>query len=306
MFLQRALLLSGVKPVIPAELPEWAVPKTTFLTKALTCTGKYLQKCSSSVISLSDKLIGKQPKEDLYRLPRVLKVSNSKPSILDNCFIAPSALVSGNCDIGRKNYIGYNSIVRAEKGEKIVLGESCNIQEKAVVIGNTAIGKWSTIEPMAVVDSAEIASCSFVGAGGIVMKNSKIESGAMLCAASVLQSGAIIPSGEMWSGNPAEKVRDLTEKEKEQIVKSAKHMVLLAIEHHDSWELTWEEIENQRTAREQLARYGEANRELRAKGMYMKEPPRPTRKPMSRRTPHELSHGGENPPVHIESVQAGE
>lgn len=297
---------AGSVPAVPAELPEWAVKRTTFLTKLLNCTGACLQKCSGSIIALSDVLIGKQPKESLYRLPRLLKVSEKRPSVLDNCFIAPSALVAGDVQVGRKNYIGYNAIVRAEEGESIVLGESCNIQEKAIVTGNTTIGKWSTIEPMAIVESAEISSCSFVGAGSVVMKNSKIESGAMLCAASVLQAGAVIPSGEMWSGNPAEKVADLTEKEKEQIVKAAKHMVLLAIEHHDSWELTWEEIENQRTAREQFARYGESNREMRAKGMYMKEPPRPSRKPMGRRTPHELSHGGENPPVHIESMQAGE
>lgn len=306
MFRQRILLTAGGHSAIPAQLPEWAAEKTPFFTKALNCTAKYLQKCSTSIISLSDKLVRKQPKEYLYRLPRILQVSAKRPSVLDNCFIAPCAFVSGDCDVGRKNYIGYNAIIRAEEGEKIILGESCNVQEKAVITGSTTIGKWTTIEPMAIVDSAEIASCSFVGAGAIVMKNSKIESGAMLCAASVLQSGVIIPSGEMWSGNPAEKVRNLTEKEKEQIVKSAKHMVLLAIEHHDSWELTWEEIENQRVAREQLARYGEANRELRSKAMYMKEPPRPSRKPMSRRTPHELCQGSENPPVHVESMQPGE
>lgn len=301
----RAAAASSSMPA-ESELPPWAIKRTTFLTKFLNCTAHSLQKCAGCVISLGGFFLRQQPQESLYRLPRLLKVSDKRPSVLDNCFIAPSALVSGDVRVGRKNYIGYNAILRADAGESIVLGESCNVQEKAVVTGNSTIGKWTTIEPMAIVESADIASCSFVGAGAVVMKNSKIESGAMLCAASVLQAGAIIPSGEMWAGNPAEKVADLTEKEKQQIITAAKHMVLLAIEHHDSWELTWEEIENQRMAREQFARYGESNRELRAKGMYMKEPPRPTRKAMGRRTPHELSHGAENPPVHIESMQAGE
>lgn len=294
---------SGAKP---SELPEWAIKRTTFLTRFFNCTAGCLQKVSGHFLTFSESLMGKQPKEALYHLPRLLEVKGKRPMVLDNCFIAPSAIVSGDVRVGRKNYIGYNSIVRADEGESIVLGESCNIQEKAVVTGSSTIGKWSTVEPMAIVDSADISSCSFVGAGAIVMRGCKIESGAMLCAASVLQAGTIIPSGEMWSGNPAEKVGELTEKEREQIIKAAKHMVLLAIEHHDSWELTWEEVENQRVSREQYARYGESNRELRAKAMYMKEPPRPTRKPMGRRTPHELDEGGENPPVHIESMQAGE
>ncbi|KAG5483830.1 hypothetical protein CUR178_06824 [Leishmania enriettii] len=290
---------------VPEQLPEWAIKKRTHLSLALDRWALKLQRFATKLIKFSDRMMGVQPKEELYRIPRLLKVSGKRPTVMDNCFIAPSALVTGDVHVGRKNYIGYNAIIRAEEGESIHLGESCNVQEKAVVTGNTTIGKWTTIEPMAIVESADIASCSFVGANAIVMKGSSIESGAMLCAASVLQAGAVIPSGEMWAGNPAQKVADLTEKEKDDIVKAAKHAVLLAIEHHDSWELTWEEIEDQREAREHFARYAEGNRELRIKAMYIKEPPRPNRKKMGRRTPHELVDGSENAPALTESIHQG-
>ncbi|CAM38181.1 conserved hypothetical protein [Leishmania braziliensis MHOM/BR/75/M2904] len=290
---------------VPEQLPEWAIKKRTYLSLALDRWALKLQRLATKVIAVSDRMMGVQPKEELYRIPRLLKVSGKRPTVMDNCFIAPSALVTGDVHVGRKNYIGYNAILRAEEGESIHLGESCNVQEKAVVTGNTTVGKWTTIEPMAIVESADIASCSFVGAGAIVMKGCSIESGAMLCAASVLQSGAIIPSGEMWAGNPAQKVAYLTEKEKDDIIKSAKHSVLLAIEHHDSWELTWEEIEDQRDARELFARYAESNRELRIKAMYIKEPPRPNRKKMGRRTPQEVMEGSENTPALAESMHQG-
>ncbi|CCW60466.1 unnamed protein product [Phytomonas sp. EM1] len=286
-------------PATPAELPEWAIKKKTWLTRYLFWASGRLQRLATHVIKFSDNFMGIQPKESLYRIPRLLKVNDKRPSVMDNCFIAPSAFISGDVRVGRKNYIGYNAIIRAEKDETIYLGESCNIQEKAVVTGNTTVGKWVTIEPMAIVESADIASCSFVGANAIVMKDSQIESGSMLCAASVLQAGAIIPSGEMWAGNPAEKIADLTEEEQEQIIKAAKHMVLLAIEHHDSLELTWEEIEGQREAREAWARATERNRELRAKAMYIKEPPRPNRK--QKDNPHEISSRSRNAPAFMES-----
>lgn len=306
MFRSRvACCAASGTPKLPAQLPDWAIQKRTRLSVALDRWAVQLQRVATKVIKSSNGLMGVQPKEELYRIPRLLKVSGKRPSVMDNCFIAPSALVTGDVQIGRKNYIGYNVIIRAEEGESIHLGESCSVQEKAVVTGNTTLGKWSTIEPMAIVDSADIASCSFVGANAIVMRGSSIESGAMLCAASVLQSGAIIPSGEMWAGNPAQKVADLTEKEKEDIIKAAKHSVLLAIEHHDSWELTWEEIEDQREAREQFSRYAENNREVRVKAMYIKEPPRPNRKKMGRRTTHELMDGTENRPPLTESMHGG-
>ncbi|KAK7200718.1 Bacterial transferase hexapeptide (six repeats) [Novymonas esmeraldas] len=290
---------------LPEQLPDWAIKKRTYLSLALDRWAVKVQRLATKVIRFSDGMMGVQPKEELYRIPRLLKVSGKRPTVKDNCFIAPSALVTGDVHVGRKNYIGYNAIIRAEKGESIHFGESCNVQEKAVISGNTTVGKWTTIEPMAIVDSADIASCSFVGASAIVMKGSSIESGAMLCAASVLQSGAVIPSGEMWAGNPAQKVADLTEKEKEDIIKAAKHSVLLAIEHHDSWELTWEEVEDQRDAREQFARFAENNREVRVKAMYIKEPPRPNRKKMGRRTPQELVDGSENAPPLMESIHQG-
>lgn len=307
MFRTRVTCEVSVAPLKAVEkLPDWAISKPTRLTSYLFNGSNRMNLWATAIIKVSDRMVGIQPKESLYRIPRLLRVNGKRPTVMDNCFIAPSALLTGDVRVGRKNYIGYNAIIRAEEGQTIYLGESCNVQEKAVITGNTTVGKWATIEPMAIVESADIASCSFVGANAIVMKGARIESGAMLCAASVLQSGVIIPSGEMWAGNPAEKVGVLTEDEQDQIIKAAKHMVLLAIEHHDSWELTWEELENQREGREAYARYAERNREVRAKAMYIKEPPRPNRKPMSgRKTPQEISDGGENRPPLTESLVQG-
>lgn len=302
MFRTPTVRSVAVNPVkVPAQLPEWAVKKPSRLTKWMQSTGARMQRWGTKTVAFSDHFMGLQPKESLYRVPRLLRVNGKRPVVMDNCFIAPSALLCGDVRVGRKNYIGYNAILRAEEGETIFLGESCNVQEKAVVSGNTTVGKWSTIEPMAIVDSADISSCSFVGANAIVMRGCRIESGSMLCAASVLQAGAVIPSGEMWAGNPAEKIADLTEKDQDEIIRAAKHQVLLAIEHHDSWELTWEEVDDQRRARELFAQYGENNRELRVKAMYMKEPPSPTRKGHGRWTPKEMSDGGENKAPFMES-----
>lgn len=261
--------------------------------------GLMMEGVAARLVNLSALFMGRQSEESLYSLPRLLAVHNRRPAIMDNCFIAPSAILTGDVRVGRKNYIGYNAIIRAERGETIFLGESCNIQEKAVVTGNTSIGKWCSIEPMCVVESSDIASCSLVGASAVVMRGCTIESGSILCSASILQAGAIVPSGEIWSGNPAVCIGRVTEKQKEDIIKAAKHMVLLAIEHHDSWALTWEEIESQRIAREDLCDTLRDHHETRSKAMYIKEPPRPNRKPMSRFTPKEINDNCENKPLSL-------
>jgi carbonic anhydrase/acetyltransferase-like protein (isoleucine patch superfamily) len=255
-----------------------------------------------SLMKLGERMTPLCPKEDMYRVPRLLRVEGNRPKVLDNCFIAPSALVTGKVVVGRKVYIGYNAIIRADGENTIHLGESCNVQEKAVITGTTTVGKWSTIEPMAIVDSADVAACSLVGAGAIVMKNARIESQAMLCAGGVLQANAVIPSGEVWAGNPAEKIGILTDVEKQQIVVAAKHLVMLNIDHHDAWELTWEELENIRLTREQYSHYSARNQECRSRPYYVKEPPRRTMK----RRPQalELANGkSTSDPAYVDSVQ---
>lgn len=239
-------------------------------------------------VKFGDKFMGSRPPEALYRLRRIVAMDGVRPTVLDNCFIAPSAVVVGDVHVGRKVTIGYNSIVRGDLG-KVHLGESCTVHDKTVVIGPANIGKWSTVDPMCVIDGASVAACSMVGAGSIVMRGAKVESNSMLCAASVLLAGTIIPSGEIWSGNPAEKLGELTPEEKEFIVKAAKHMVLINLEHSDSWNLCWEEIDNFRIARERWAVWAEGMYERRVKAFYVRHGPRQ----QARSNPNPLSSLGD-------------
>jgi len=202
-----------------------------------------------------------------------MKFEGKKPDIRDNCFIAPSANLIGDVFLGRKSSVGYQATIRGDM-KPVKIGESSHIGDKAAILPGTKIGKWCVIDAMAVIEGAQVCSCSMVGPAAIVMKGAKIESNAMLCAASVLQKGAVIPSGEIWAGNPAEKIGSLTDEEKAHIVKAAKAEVLIGIEHHDGWSLTWEEIENQRLLREDYAWWARGQFEYRLRGTYAKDGPK--------------------------------
>ncbi len=53
----------------------------------------------------------------------------------------------------------------------------------------------------------------------------------MIAPGSVVQAGRRIPSGQLWAGNPAAYVRDLTEEDIEGIRLKAEEMSALADEH---------------------------------------------------------------------------
>ena len=60
----------------------------------------------------------------------------------------------------------------------------------------------------------------------------------MLGANSVLASGSRIPSGELWAGNPARKIRDLTEDEQKSFIDGALRYWKIANEHLDEFYLS--------------------------------------------------------------------
>eukprot|EP00760_Papus_ankaliazontas_P036655 PhM_4_TR836/c0_g1_i1/m.59584 len=248
--------------------PDYVVPTARFADAIAI----HMRRWGWAICKFGDKFMGERPLERIIRMRRLITMNGVRPQVGENCFIAPSAVVIGNVKIARKCPIFYNAIVRGDAGP-VIIGEGSGILEKAVVKGPTTIGQYCTIEPMAIVDSATIGSGSFVGGGSIVCRGATIESGSMLCAAAVLRSGAVLPAGEMWAGNPAQKVADLTDQEKDHIVRSAKHNILIGVEHHDAWSFSWEEIENHRIAREVWARWAQQTIEFRVRPFYVRGGP---------------------------------
>ena len=289
-------------PVMPPphELPDWAkVEHKTRWVKAWDATHVRLFRTATKLLKIGEAIKG-QEKEDIYKVPRLIQWEGKRPQIYDNVFVAPSAHIIGDVIVGRKSYIGYNAIIRGDTEHTLLIGESCSVQEKAVVIGATTLGKWVTIEPMAIVENADIASCTFIGTGAVVCNGARIESNVMLCAHSVLRAGAVIPSGEIWAGSPAHKIGVLNETERDQMIAAAKHMVLIGIEHRDSWELGWDELDSIREAREAFALMNMNTFEFRIKAMYVREPPRPDLKGQTRPSPREIVNQSRHTPAKFE------
>jgi carbonic anhydrase/acetyltransferase-like protein (isoleucine patch superfamily) len=67
--------------------------------------------------------------------------------------------------------------------------------------------------PGALLQSCTIQDYAVVGAGAIVMEGALVEKHARLGEGSVVHPGRRIPSGQLWSGNPAVFVRDLSKTE---------------------------------------------------------------------------------------------
>lgn len=147
------------------------------------------------------------------------------PKISPNVFIAPTASIVGDVEIGSFSGIWFNSVIRGDV-EPVKIGSYTNIQDGTVIHvtrggGKTFIGSYVTIGHSCLLHACKLNDYSFVGMGSIILDGAEVETGAYVAAGSMVTGGKIVKKGEMWAGRPAKFFRLLTEEETAYIEKSA-------------------------------------------------------------------------------------
>lgn len=151
-------------------------------------------------------------KDTVSRHRQIMSLYDKTPIIESNIFIAPNASVIGNVNIASKSSIWYGAVLRSEKNS-IKIGNSSNVQDRSVIIassGNVNIGNNVTIGHGALLNSCNISNNVLIGQGSIIEEGVVVESNSIIAAGAVVLSGTNVPSGQLWSGNPAKFVRSTT------------------------------------------------------------------------------------------------
>ncbi len=136
------------------------------------------------------------------------------PKIEGSAFIAENAVVIGNVEIGEQSSIWYGCVLRGDVHE-IRIGKRSNIQDGSVIHVTegrfgTYIGDDVLVGHNAVIHGCTLKDGAFVGMGAVVLDGAVVEGGAMVAAGALVAPGKVVKSGELWGGNPARKMRDLT------------------------------------------------------------------------------------------------
>ena len=161
------------------------------------------------------------------------------PVVHPTAFVAPTAVVIGDVEIGEGASVWYGCVLRGDTNS-IRVGPRSNIQDGTIVHVNagrqsTAIGAEVTVGHAAIVHACTLLDRAFVGMGATVLDDAVIEEGGVLAAGSVLPPGKRIGRLELWVGNPAKLVRVLAEGERaERFDRTAPHYVELAGRHRAS------------------------------------------------------------------------
>ena len=145
----------------------------------------------------------------------ILPVNCIEPIFGSNCFIAPNATLVGDIVCGDDCSFWFNAVVRGDVNT-IRIGNKVNIQDGAVIHctykkTKTVLGNNVSIGHNAIVHGCLVHDNVLIGMGAIVMDNCEIGSNSIIAAGAVLTEGTIVPSGCIYAGVPAKKVKDISQ-----------------------------------------------------------------------------------------------
>ena len=145
----------------------------------------------------------------------IKELLSKKPLIGTKTFLAETAVVIGDVEIGEECSIWYNAVLRGDVNA-IRIGNRVNIQDNVTMHCTyqkfaTQLGNNVSIGLYAIIHGCEIQDNVLIGMGAIVMDGCIVESNAIVAAGAVVTKGTHIKKGELWAGVPAKKTKDVPE-----------------------------------------------------------------------------------------------
>jgi carbonic anhydrase/acetyltransferase-like protein (isoleucine patch superfamily) len=134
------------------------------------------------------------------------ELGGKRPSVHPDAYIAPTAVLIGDVDIGSGASVWFGAVLRADEAQ-IKVGAGANIQDNAVI--HCAKDLPTLIEENASIGhSAQLEGCvveegAVVGMGATMLQRSRLGKGSLLAAGAVLAEGSEVPAGHMAAGVPA-------------------------------------------------------------------------------------------------------
>ena len=154
------------------------------------------------------------------------------PRIDPTAFIAPTAAVIGDVEIGAESGIWFSCVVRGDTNF-IRIGARTNVQDGTIIHVDavtypTIIGDDVTVGHAAIIHACTLHNRAFVGMGSTVLDGAVIEEGGILGAGGLLTPGKVIGRYELWTGAPAKLKRVMDEDERRKFDRNAEEYRKLA------------------------------------------------------------------------------
>jgi len=148
----------------------------------------------------------------------LFRFDGRQPVIGDGTYVSETAILVGDVRIGNNCYIGHGVILRGDYGT-IEIGNETAVEEGAVIHAPPqdycSIGNGVIIGHGAIIHAKLIGDFAGVGMGAVLSIRSEVASGATVAEGAVVKQGQKIPASVVSAGNPAKKIRNVSQKERD-------------------------------------------------------------------------------------------
>ena len=172
---------------------------TMILRRLAAETGKCLRETGQALDRLGARAAGDHVsfREVWSRHRKLMNLRERRPTVAADAFVAPSASVIGDVNLGDRSSVWYGAVLRGDVN-KIRVGALTNIQDRVVVHASkeradggfptsTTIGDFVTVGHGAVLSSCVVESNVLIGPNALVLDGALVESG------SIVQPGTTVP-----------------------------------------------------------------------------------------------------------------
>ncbi|CAI0436120.1 unnamed protein product [Linum tenue] len=233
------------------------------LGKAVYTVGFWIRETGQALDRLGCRLQGTHAfQEQLSRHRTLMNLFDKVPVVDKGAFVAPSASIIGDVQVGRASSIWYGCVLRGDVNS-VSIGSGTNIQDNSLVhvaksnlagkVLPTIIGDNVTVGHSAVLHGCTVEDEAFIGMGATLLDGVVVEKHGMVAAGALVRQNTRIPAGEVWGGNPAKFLRKLTDEEMAFIAESAANYSNLAQVHATENAKPFDEIEFEKMLRKKFA-----------------------------------------------------
>lgn len=164
----------------------------------------------------------------------ITSYKDKNPKISKTVFIAESADIIGDVEIGDSSSIWFNATLRGDQN-KIKIGNRTSIQDNVVIhvdsTNEVQIGDNVTIGHGAVLHGCRIENNVIIGMNSTVLNGAEVGKNSIVGANALVPEGKKFPERSLIIGVPGKVKRELEEVEIEAILRNAEEYVELTKEY---------------------------------------------------------------------------
>lgn len=158
----------------------------------------------------------------------IYQLGDLVPRIAPTAWVADSAEVIGNVTLHEGASIWFDCTLRGDS-ELIEIGRNSNVQDGTVIHADRGLplvlGENVSVGHMAMLHSCTVGDGSLIGINAVVLNGAKIGRNCLVGAGALVTEGKEFPDGSLIIGSPARAIKQLEPEQIQRLQQIAEHYV---------------------------------------------------------------------------------